>query len=279
MRSRLALAVALVAACSKHGGAADPLPGGGYSYLVTPTGHMYRVLKAGPVIGAEGKKLGTMVSYAAETREIARIATDAEELVAALGPEMELGGETSVIVQANVGYDPRKMISTSVSYNAAFEHKEGGWVRLPPKPGESKELEGVDGSVKPPDDPSFPFDPASTARAADAAAAWVALIDAGNIDGSIAAMTDGFRTQISADQWRGLVAQRSGLAAGAKRVELYRMQTRNASVPILSGGGAAIVQYELRPAQGGRFVERVMLLNEKDRWRPAGYAVQRVVPR
>ncbi len=276
MHSRLAIAVALIAACSKHTGAADPLPGGGYSYLVTPAGRMYRVLKAGPAIGAEGKKLGTMVSYAAETREIARIAADAEELVAALGPEMELGGETSIIVQANVGYDPRKMISMSVSYNAVFQHKDGRWVRLPPKAGEPKQLDGVDGSVKPPEDPSFPFDPATTTRAADAAAAWLALLDAGNVDGSIAAMTDGFRAQISADQWQGLVAQRNGLAAGAKRVELYRMQTRNANVPIPSGAGAAVFQYELRPVQGGRFVERVMLLNEKDRWRPAGYAIQRV---
>ena len=55
----------LLAACSKS--VTTPLPGGGYSYLVTPTGHMYRVLKVDPVIGGKGKKLGTTVSYAGET--------------------------------------------------------------------------------------------------------------------------------------------------------------------------------------------------------------------
>lgn len=266
---------ALLVACSKNADAVTPLPGGGYSYLVTPSGHMYRVLKAGPVIVGEGKKLGTMVSYAGETREVARIGSDAEEIVAALAPEMELGGETSIIVQANVGYDPRKMISKSVSYNTVFERKDGRWGRLPPKAGEPKELDGIDGSPKPPDDPSFPFDAAKMKGAADAAAKWVALIDAGNVDASVAAMSETFRSQVSPGQWRGLVSQRSGLAAGAKRVELYRMQTRNGNVP-MPPGGAAVVQYEVRSAQGGRFIERVMLLNEKDGWRPAGYAFQPV---
>jgi hypothetical protein len=130
MIGRLLLACALLAAaCSKKNDAVTPLPGGGYSYLVTPAGRMFRVLKAGPVMGAEGKKLGTMVSYAGETTEIPTIATDAEAVIAALGPEMEAGGETAVIVQANVGYDPRKTISRSVSYNVIFERHDDRWVR------------------------------------------------------------------------------------------------------------------------------------------------------
>lgn len=278
MGLRLALACALLAACSKSVDPAPPLPGGGYSYLVTPAGRMYRVLAMGPVIGAEGKKLGTMVSYAGETREIARIGADAEEIVAALGPEMELASETSIIVQANVGYDPRKMISKSVSYNVGFKRQDGRWVRSQPKADEPKELDGIDGSPKPPDDPSFPFDPARTKGAAEAAAKWVALIDAGNADGSVAAMSETFRAQLSMDQWRGLVARRSGLQVGGKRIELYRMQTRKVSVPV-PPGGAAVVQYEVRPPLGGRFIERVTLLNEKDRWRPVGYAFQSVTAR
>src|SRR5512133_447195 len=105
MSLRLVLVCALLAACSKAADAGGPLPGGGYSYLVTPSGRMFRVLKAGPIIGGEGKKIGTMVSYAGETREVAHIVSDAEQIAAALGPEMELSGETAVIVQANVGYD------------------------------------------------------------------------------------------------------------------------------------------------------------------------------
>jgi len=125
MAFRAVLLCALLAACSKSADADTPLPGGGYSYLVTPAGRMYRLLATGPVIGAEGKKLGTMVSYAGETREIARIGAEAEEIVAALGLEMELSGETAIIVQANVGYDPRKMISKSVSYNVGCAYPVG----------------------------------------------------------------------------------------------------------------------------------------------------------
>jgi hypothetical protein len=58
--------------------------------------------------------------------------------------------------------------------------------------------------------------------------------------------------------------------AGAKRVELYTMLTRLGNLP-LPPDGAAVVQYEVRLAKGGRFVERVSLMNEKDGWRPAAY--------
>jgi hypothetical protein len=269
MRLRPVLLLALLlAACSRNGDAV-PL----YSYLVTPSGHMYRVVKTGPVMGAQGKKLGTMVSYAAETREVARLAAEAEELAAALAPEMALGGETSVIVQATVGHDPRKLISKSVSYSTVFERKDGSWKRLPPKAGEPQMLGGGDASSKPPDDASFPYDAATLKGASEAAAKWVALVDAGNVDASITATSKAFFAQVSEGQWRGFVTQGRALPEGSKRVELYRMHTRSGSVPMPPGGGA-VVQYEVRPPQGGRFLERVMLLNEKDGWRPAGYALQ-----
>jgi hypothetical protein len=258
----------LLAACSRNGDAV-PL----YSYLVTPSGHTYRLLKTGPVMGAEGKKLGTMVSYAAETREIAKLGAEAEELAAALAPEMALGGETSVIVQATVGHDPRKLISKSVSYSTVFERKDGSWQRLPPKAGEPMVLGGTDAALQPPEDASFPYDAATLKGASDAAARWVALVDAGNVDASITATSKTFFAQVSEDQWRGFVKQGRTIPEGTKRIELYRMQTRTGNVPMPPGGGA-VVQYELRPSQGGRLLERVMLLNEKDGWRPAGYALQ-----
>jgi len=93
---------------------------------------------------------------------------------------MELGGESTIIVQADVGYDPRKVVSKSVSYNVVFERMDARWLRLPSKAAEPKELEGVDPSPQPPVDPSFPFDSSKTTGAANAAAKWVALIDAGN---------------------------------------------------------------------------------------------------
>jgi hypothetical protein len=53
MMLRVLLTSTLVAAgCSKNADAVTPLPGGGYSYLVTPAGRMFRVLAVGPVTGA-----------------------------------------------------------------------------------------------------------------------------------------------------------------------------------------------------------------------------------
>ena len=76
------------------------------------------------------------------------------------------------------------------------------------------------------------------------------------------------------DRWRGRLAERRKSGASGKRVELYRMQSRAGDVP--TPDGTVVVQYELRPEQGGRFLERVILLNEQDGWRPAGYAFQPV---
>jgi hypothetical protein len=86
--------------------------------------------------------------------------------------------------------------------------------QLPPKAGEPKELEGVDALPKPPEDASFPFDAARTKGTADAAAKWVALIDAGDTDASVAAVIETFRSQVAADQWRGLVNAFQPIAVG-----------------------------------------------------------------
>jgi len=199
---------------------AAPLPGSGYSYLVTPSGHIFRILQTGPIIGGEGKKIGTAVSYAAETRQVARLVRDAEELVTALGPELELSGETAVVVQAQVGYDPRKMISTHVTYMVPFERNQGRWKRSPPRKDDPKELDGVDDSPESPEDPSFPYDRAKMNAAASAAAKWLALLDAGDGDASVAAMSQGFRSQMenSMDRWRGRLAERRKPGASGKRL-------------------------------------------------------------
>jgi hypothetical protein len=237
---------------------------------------MYRVLKAGPVLGAGGKKLGTMVSYASETPVVAEIEKDADEIVGALGLEMQLSGETALIVQANVGYDPRKAVSRSVAYDVVFELRDGRWVRAPRKEPEVEALDKIDGSPRPPDDPSFPFDALALESAARAAERWSALLDAGDVSASAAGTTQVFQAQTSVEQWRAVVAERSQRAGGERR-ELYRMQAPSGKGK--APGVAAILVYDVRPPQGGRFLERIMLVNEqKDGWRTGGYAFQPVPP-
>ena len=165
-----------------------------------------------------------------------------------------------------------------MAYNAVFDLHDGRWVQSSAKKDVPKELDGpFDGSSKPPEDSSFPYDQGKTNAAADAAAKWVALLDAGDADAVAPSMSEVFRSRItkSMDHWRRMVAQRNKLGVSGKRVELYRMQNRSGNAPG-PAGGAAVVLYEVRPAQGGRFLERVMLLNEQTEWRLAGYAFQMV---
>jgi hypothetical protein len=277
MPFRLAL-VCLVAlsACSK--GCAPAVSGetqGTYSYVVTPSGEMFRLLKTGPFFGAQHEKLGTMVFYAGTTRDIARIEADAETLVAAVGPEIQATGEKGLIVGVNVGYDPRKTFSRSDSYNVVFALADGRWIRILRKGDGPSELGSASSPAAPPDDPVFPYDASVTQAGASGAASWLALLDTGATDAAVAAMTETFRDQVtqSAAQWRGVLERRKGLAPG--RTELYRMQARPANVPTPSSSVVS-VQYEGHTQTGARVLERVAMLCEPKGCQPAGYVFQRI---
>jgi hypothetical protein len=260
-----------------NGETAVPLPGGGYTYLTTPSGKMFRVLKAGPVIGNQGKKLCTMYSYAGESIEVARITGDAIELMRAIGPEMELSGETVVIVQTNVGNDPNKFISKSVSYNVAFELKDGGWSRSAREGAEPLKLDAVDASYRPPEDPSFPYDLAKGTEARKFAGAWLGTLDAGAGDKALESTSTAFRGQVSPSQWHEILSKRKALGLPGKRMDLYWLQPR--IPPGTDFKEVAVgLMFEARSTQGGRYLERVMLTKEQNSWRIAGYSFQRISP-
>jgi hypothetical protein len=80
----LFLAFFSASACSK---ACGRNPSGSYSYLVLPSGHMFRVLRTGSAVNEEQQKVGTILSYAGETPELSRVEADADALAAALAPE------------------------------------------------------------------------------------------------------------------------------------------------------------------------------------------------
>jgi hypothetical protein len=276
MRVRVGLGCLLaLSACSR--GCAPSSPEGlsaTYSYLVTPSGEMFRLLKTGPFYGAQHEKLGTMVFYAGATREVKRIETDAETLVAALGPEMQAAGEKALMVGVNVGYDPRKAFSQSDSYNVLFALADGRWIRVVRKGDGPQELSGG-GTTTPPEDPLFPFDAERTKAGAVAAAQWVALLDAQDGDAAVAAMTDTFRGQVTQapGPWQTVLARRKGLAPGRK--ELYRMQTRPASLTT-PNSSVVTVAYETPSQGGGRVLERVAMVCDPKGCQSAGYGFQPV---
>jgi hypothetical protein len=243
MRLRLLFVALLAAAACKSvaPASAQALPGGGYSYLVVPSGEMFRILAVGPLVGAAGKKLSTMIKYAGEKREIDKITADAELLVAAMGPEMEASGETAATLSADVGYDPRPAFNQSQSFNVVFELHDGRWNRFPLKE-EAKDLEVDAAKVTPPADPSFVFDRAMAKAGADAAEKFLTLVDQGKTTASLDQMTSTFRAQ-AMPMWADLVNKVVKLGPGA-RVELYRLQSRKGNID-LPPGSAVSIQYEL----------------------------------
>lgn len=266
------LCIFLLAAggCSKGctPGPARPSPTLGYSYLVTPSGRMYRLLKIGPAVTAEN---ATMLFYAGDTPEVARIESDAEALVAALGPEREAAGDRNLIVRVNVGFDARRDFSPAASYDVAFRLTGGQWLKIPSGPAAASNF-SVDGSPTPPEDVVFPFDPKTMEAAAAAAANWLALLDAGAEEAALSGMTDSFRGQVekAKDQWRGVVQRRGGLSQS--RVELYRQQSRatNLSAP----NGITALEYLARTPSGARLLERVTVVCDASGCKVAGYTFQ-----
>lgn len=274
MRVRVGLGCLLALSACSRACAPSSTEGlsGTYSYLVTPSGEMFRLLKTGPFYGAQHEKLGTLVFYAGSTREVNRIETDAETLVAALGPEIQAAGEKALMVGVNVGYDPRKAFSREDSYNVAFALVDGQWMRAVRKGDGPPELSGG-GTATPPEDPLFPFDAQRTQAGAVAAAQWLSLLDAQDSDAAVAGMTDTFRSQVTQapGPWQTVLKRRKGLAPGRK--ELYRMQTRPASLTT-PNSSVINVTYEARGQGGARVLERVAMVCDAKGCQSAGYGFQ-----
>ena len=101
---------------------------------VSPTlklgsGKQVKVIKAGPVFGAGGKRLGVMFQYETELKITDKIAlrAEADEVFATIRSDAEKGKETSVIVSA-VERPMGGIITKSSGYNFVFEKgQDGKW--------------------------------------------------------------------------------------------------------------------------------------------------------
>lgn len=99
------------------------------STLKLASGKQIKVIKAGPVIGAGGKRLGVMLQYETELKvtDKAALRTEADEVFAAVRSDAEKGNETEVIISA-VERSTGVIISKSQGYNFVFEKaKDGKW--------------------------------------------------------------------------------------------------------------------------------------------------------
>lgn len=264
----LLLAVVCSASACSKGCTSSRSAAASYSYLVLPSGRMFRVLRTTSAVNEENQKVGTLVSYVGEAPEPARIETDADALAAALAPEREAAGEKTLIIGANFGADPRRD-SPTASQESVYNLVGGRWLRAPGDAAQAKGLEGLR-EAPPPEDALFPYEPKTVEAAGSAAANWLALLDAGAPEAALSAMTDSFRAQVGAapGQWQQVLQRRTGL--GQSRAELYRQQSRTSSMPTPPSGITA-VQYLSRTPNGNRVLERVTLVCEATGCKVAGY--------
>jgi hypothetical protein len=274
MHGRLAvlfLALLSASACSKAC-APGRTSSGTYSYLVVPSGRIFRLLRTSAAVNEEHQKVGTLVSYAGETPELLRIQPEAEALAVALTPEREAAGEGTLIIEVRFGADPRRDTSPTATYHTVFNHAGGHWVRAPAEASDAQVLEGL-AEAPPREDVEFPFEPKTVEAAAKAAANWLALLDAGAADAALSAMTDSFRAQLSvaAAQWQYVLKRRAGL--GESRTELYRQQSWPTTLATPQSGVTA-VQYLARTPNGARVLERVTLVCESTGCKVTGYTLK-----
>ncbi len=112
--------------------AESQVPGGPMSYLVTPPArHTFRILGSQPILDADGTKLGTLLSYVGDTRDPEAATAEAVELMNAYGLEAQTASDTAILVQARVGFDPRKRLNSTIGFHVSFQLKDGRWSQLP----------------------------------------------------------------------------------------------------------------------------------------------------
>jgi hypothetical protein len=267
MLLRLALSL-LLAACSKESAPdAGPALGRGDA-VVLPNGSAYRVLQVGPVLRGNGSSIGGGITYWSKTADLIQVSRDAQQLVAAFGPELELTGEKLLNVQAKIAGGPEGQTNT---VSRAYRLERGRW--LPPDA-----LPAAPIAPAPIDDPALAVRAGLLSEASESAGKWLGNLDRDPVKGVVSRMNEEFRTQIKAapDRWLQITRQRSRLNLAEGRTELYRMEMPSKMIS-RSPWDTVVVLYQAgTPRQ--RVLERVIMIKEPEAWRVGGYAYEPLPP-
>jgi hypothetical protein len=250
------------------------VPSGPAAYLVTPPGHTFHVLGSQPILASDGAKLGFLISYVGDTHDPEVATAEAEELVAALGFEWYLNGERAALVQARVGFDPRKRVNSTVAFHVGFHSSDGRWRMLPKPPRRAGLPEAIgSGPIELIEYPGFPLDTDGISRVGRVAARWLQATDAGDVGTLKREMSNSLAAETAAGgrEWRNTVAARARLVVSGGRRELYRLQTWEGEP---SPRGERIwVAYSADVIDVGQCVERIRFVKEAGRWHVSGYAL------
>jgi hypothetical protein len=246
------------------------IPHGPMVYLVTPAGHLFRTLGQQPILDEDGTKLGLLVSYVGDTRDLATAAARNTELMNALSLDAQVMGVTAVLIQDRIGFDPRKAFNTSLTLDTSYSLRDGGWAELPKPPRRLAAVSDLllkEVSVEGIDQPGFPFDREALANAEHVAHRWVLAADAVDFDRMRQEMSETESAKLMTAAWKLEVAHFAQVRRGAPRRELYRLQARADD-----GGTTARVMYEVDlGVPGRRALDHVALRKELGRWRVTGY--------
>ncbi len=267
MRRRTALVCACLLACSGPGDRRDARET--YDYVVTPAGKRFRVIGAGPILRGANTHMGMRITYVASAKTKAELLADADALVAALGPELQLSGDQKLVVRARVGGVNLALDSDKVSYDVDYRLEGGRFQRSGPgKPPPNL------ARPQTPDDATFPFQADALNAAAAASSAWLPLLDRDDLRAIRAGVSKPFATALADDgQFRELLAQRKHARLPGTRRELYRMQER-ITTHSRPPGADALITYECQTPGGPRILERLSLTREGETWKVASYAFQ-----
>jgi hypothetical protein len=273
MRTLLVLLATLWSACAPEPPSAASVTSlNDYSHVVTAAGRRFRVIRTGPVVRGAGSTVGLMISYLGESRVLDDLVRDSDELVRALGPELELTGEKQLVVRAEWQVASKAEKPRIAPFDVLFKLKSAGWQRVQPDedtpvPGSSR--------LPPLNDTAYPFNEAKLTAAGSAAQDFLALLDAGEIEQVVGVMSLAFRAEIADKRERfiAVLEQRQTLGIPGVRRELYRMLTRDRHVA-QTAPEAVLIQFECQPVQGARILERMVLAPDGTGFRIAGYAFQ-----
>jgi Protein of unknown function (DUF4019) len=233
-----------------------------YALLTLPSGHVFRVLSSGPVLGPSGKRLALGISYQSFATSRKELYAEAEEMFQYLRPHAEHENDTAVMVIARFGSG-----TGTVDLDSLYERqKSGKWKRVAraDKPLPSTE-------AKPAEEER---DLAGTRAAKEKADAWLSLLDGAEFAESWDAAAPLLREQTSRDSWTNSVGSiRAAVGRPHRRKLISLMETR--TIPSGPEGRYVVLEYSSSFERKGEAFETVtQMLCDDGEWRVAGYALR-----
>jgi hypothetical protein len=240
---------------------AGPAPAG-YSLLTLQSGHVFRVLNAGPFLDGEGKRLALALSYLGTAQTQKELQAAAEELFQYLRPHAEHEKDKAVVVIARLGSG-----SEAVDHDVVYERQPTGkWKRairakkpIPPGTPAPQEEER---------------DLAGSRAAKQQADAWLSLLDSGRFEESWESAAPFLQQRTPRGGWtESAAAMRGSLGKPRLRKLISLMET--SSVPSAPPGRYVVVEYQSKYARRPVAFESVTeMLCDDGQWRAVGYAVR-----